>query len=108
MKQTAKSHLFLIIFHIQHPGQTYSMPFDKCHTNGLRQQLLQAHEKFDDSETKEEKKRAREKTGSCTEMVVSGLTWYIIKIKFVRFYNQIYIYYISKLHQTRQPNSSTW
>lgn len=52
MKQTAKSHLHLIIFHIQHPGQTYSMPFDKCHTNGLRQQLLQAHEKFDDSETK--------------------------------------------------------
>lgn len=64
MKQTAKSHLHLIIFHIQHPGQTYSMPFDKCHTNGLRQQLLQAHEKFDDSETKEEKKRAREKTGN--------------------------------------------
>lgn len=78
MKQTAKSHLHLIIFHIQHPGQTYSMPFDKCHTNGLRQQLLQAHEKFDDSETKEEKKghvRKLVTSGSCAEMVVSGLTW---------------------------------
>lgn len=52
MKQIAKSHVHLLIAHTQHPGQTYSMPFDKCHTNGLVQPLIQAHGKFDDSETK--------------------------------------------------------